>query len=200
MNRIAVIFSTLLFAFSSCEIKEYEENPPEENYFPNSLSSNWKYEYYDSLSGKRDTLFVAAIKDTMISNQSCMVWEYAYPDTTLYSYVYQVDDSVIFFSLKYNRIEQVILTPYTPGKGWYNPDYRFDTCIVSAVLDLSMEHLSFLEVALIDRKANCLNDYLSEKIWIKPYVGIIKLESRHYAFGPIKNETWELIAYQIHIP
>ncbi|MEN8122383.1 MAG: hypothetical protein ABFS35_18705 [Bacteroidota bacterium] len=193
MKKILFIAPIVILFILSCE--EAEVTPIENNleYFPNTTGTVWKYERYDSLQNTIDTFTVSIIGDTLISGDSCSIWVYDYKTDSEKFYVFQKDDSVKIFKPSINRIDQLYKIPFELKSGWVNPDYKVDTSFVSGFQDVMVNNKMYTNVVLIERKAFCCNDYLIEKIWIKPYVGLIKLERKHIIFGPYKNETWKRI-------
>lgn len=193
MKKIIFLILVLVSIIISCEKQDTIENKGNTDYFPNSTGSYWKYERYDSLSSTIDTLTVLISGDTLISDIPFKIWNYMYNDGLENLYVRQSNDSVIFFNIYLDRTYQLYMIPFEPGNGWINPDYPYDTSYVSKIEDIVIDGKVYQDVAVIKRTAFCCNDYLIEKIWIKPQFGLLKLERNHFILGPYKNETWKLI-------
>ena len=188
-----ILISVITVILSSCEDQDINDQSNDSDYFPNTIHSNWKYERFDSLTNSIDTIHVSITGDTLISNDIYKIWNYKYSDRNEKLYVSQSNDSVIIFNTLIGRFDQIYIIPFEIGLGWINPDYHFDTSYVSKIQNLSIDEITYQDVVLIERSAFCCNDYLIEKIWIKPKIGLIKLERKHFILGPYKNETWKLI-------
>ncbi len=197
MKKIIIIISIFTYLLSSCEKQDPINNKNEIVYFPNTIDSYWKYERYDRLTNTLDTFTVSITSDTLISNNTYNIWKYKYRDGSEKRYVLQSNDSIIFFKTQIERIEQLYIIPFEIGCGWINPDYTVDTSFVSKIQHIMIDENTYHDVVLIERSANCCNDYLKEKIWIKPQVGLLKLERKHLILGPYKNEIWKLIEKDI---
>lgn len=192
--KILIIATTVLLTLA-CE--KPSGNITEKEYYPNTTASWWKYARYDSLTHSADTFTVSILGDTLIHNGVYKIWNYNYPYIAEKSYVMQQHDSVIIFNTQIDRIDQLYIVPFETGNGWINPDYPFDTSYVSKVDDIEVNGMLYPDAILIERRAACCNDYLTEKIWIKPEVGLISLERKHIILGPYKNEVWQLLEYEV---
>ena len=192
------IISVFAFLFSSCTEDDSNNILNDPDYFPNTVGSYWVYERYDSLAEKKDTVTVSITGDTLIYGDNYNVWNYIYSyriDTLL---VLQTNDSVIFYNPRIDRITQIYIVPFETGDIWTNPDHNVDSSYVSDVLDLTIDGINYHDAVFIERNAHDWNDYLTENIWIKPGIGLIKLERTHFVFGPYKIESWFLIEKSIH--
>ncbi len=197
MKRIIIVISVFTYLFSSCEKQKIDIDKNEIDYFPNTIDSYWKYERYDSLTNTLDTLTVSITADSLISDNNYKIWEYKYNDRLEKMYVLQSNDSIKIYKTPLEQIDQLYIVPFDMGKGWINPDYKVDTSYISKITSILIDENTYQDVALIERNAYCCNDYLTEKIWIKPQIGILKLEIKHLILGPYKNETWRLIEKDI---
>jgi len=185
----------------SCQKDKAEDdlsnNDENTEYFPNSVNTQWKYERYDSLKSLLDTITVRIISDTVISDDVYMIWEYDYNIEKERFYISTQADSIKFYSSINNPIDQLYLIPFNINDGWINPEYYSDTSFVLEIQDITIDNITYSDVVLIVRSAFGFNNYLTEKIWIKPYFGLIKLERKHIILGPYKDETWEIIESKI---
>lgn len=197
MKKTIILISALFFVIFSCKKQDTTENIKTTVYFPNTIDSYWKYERYDSLTSSIEPLTVSIIGDTLMSTDLYKIWKYEYSNKIEKLYVLQSNDSLIIYNSKIDRIDQLYLIPFELGNGWINPDYHSDTSYVSKIQSIMIKEKTYHNVVLIERTAYGLNDYLTEKIWIKPHVGLLKLERNHLILGPYKNETWKLIEYYI---
>lgn len=196
MRIIIVLINILALIIYSCENDEFD-NSRHTSYFPDSKGLEWVYQRFDSLNNSLDTIRVKIVDDTIISGILYMVWDHQYKTSKERFLVSKLNDSVKIFRSSSERIDQLYLIPFEKYDGWVNPDYRFDTSFVSNIQNITIGDKNYSDVVLIERKAFCCNDYLIESIWIKPYLGLIKLERRHIILGPYKNETWNLIESNI---
>lgn len=193
-----IVFTNVIFILSVVIISCEDTDKPlratgDSNYFPNAAGTQWVYSRYDSLSNIQDTVVVSIGTDTVINGTTCKKWQYNSPSESWLKYVAVRNDSVFIFDNSEIRLDQLILIPLEENKGWVNPDYKFDTSYVTTVPTFQLFNGIVNDIFLIHRQANCCNDYLTEKIWFKPYQGMVRLERKHIAFGPLKNEVWELI-------
>lgn len=195
MKRIIIIISVLTYLFTSCG--RHDIDIDKTDYFPNTIGSYWKYERFDSLTNTLDTLTVSITGDTLISDEAYKIWIYKYHDRLEKKYVLQRNDSIIIYKIPIERMDQLYIVPFDIGHGWINPDYHVDTSYVSKIESILIDEHTYQNVALIERSAFGPNEYLTEKIWIKPQVGLLKLEINHFILGPYKNETWKLIEKDI---
>lgn len=197
MKRLMIIVSVFACLFYSCE----EDNPNDLNndpgYFPNSVGSYWVYERYDSLAEKLDTVTVSITGDTLHYGKNYKIWEYVYSFGIDTLFVIQNNDTVIFYMPWVDWIYQVYILPFETGNTWANPDFFEDSSFVSDKQDITIDGIKYHDVYIIDRKASGPNENLTEKIWIKPKAGLLKLERIHFSLGPYKNETWKLIEKSI---
>ncbi|NOX85809.1 MAG: hypothetical protein GXO86_07590 [Chlorobi bacterium] len=187
------ILSIIIFTLISCNKADDSSNDGYKGYFPNSIGLQWQYERYDSLKNITDTINVTIISDTVISGKTYMIWDYDYNSSTERFYVLQNSDSIKIFKSSISRIDQLYIVPFHLYDNWINTDYSFDSSFVSAIQDITINNAKYKDVSLIERYRFALNDYLIERIWFKPYFGIIKKDIKHNILGPYRNETWELI-------
>jgi len=191
----------LFFLLTGCQKDktgdDLSNNDENTEYFPNSLNTQWKYERYDSLNSLSDTIIVRVIGDTVISEDIYMIWEYDYNIEKERFYISAKTDSVKFYSSINIPMDQLYLIPFNINGGWVNPDYHLDTSFVMEIQDITIDNITYSDVVLIVRSAFGVNDYLTEKIWIKPYLGLVKLERKHIVLGPHKDETWKIIESSI---
>jgi len=194
-----IVYSSLILiltlAVISCEDTEKSKKDNNNNaYFPNVTGTEWMYSRYDSLQSTRDTITVSIGNDTTINGTSYKKWQYNSPKDNWFRYVAVRNDSVFILDNPDMQIDQLILIPLEENKGWVNPDYKVDTSYITIVPTFQLTSNGIInDLYLIHRQANCCNDYLTEKIWFKPYQGMVRIETKHYVFGPLKNEVWELI-------
>ncbi len=198
MKRIVLILSALTFLFAACEKEEAENIMNEAEYFPNTVNSYWKYERVDSLDNTTDTVTVTITGDTLVSNDSYKIWEYDYGSRVETMYVLQSNDSIIFYRSHFDWIDCLYITPFELGLEWKNPSFQPDSSFVSSVEDVAIDGRLYQDVVLIERNAQGFNSFLAEKIWIKPGVGVVKLEREQYVFGSYVYEFWKLI--ESHTP
>ncbi len=197
MKNIFLLLPLVILITISCEKNDLSENNDQKEYFPNKVNTIWKYERFDSLQNMIDTLIVSIVDDTLLSWNTYTIWKYDYKTYTEKFYVLEKKDSITTYKLSFDRIDQLYIIPFELHNGWINPDYHFDTSFVSAIQDITIDNRNYSNVVLIERTAFCCNDYLIEKLWFKPYLGLLKMERLHYILGPYKNETWKLIENNI---
>jgi hypothetical protein len=172
-------------------------------YFPNSINSVWTYERRDEMSNITDIVIVKITGDTLIGENTFMIWEYDYdhgtekfyyslsPDTikvidtrmeivTMYIIPFEFE-----FGIKYRVVDDVFHQRFKDN--WIEVLDRHEVMIGS----------SLFRTIMIKRKADGYNEYLTEKIWFVKKLGIIKMERHCWSIGCHFNESWKLISCHV---
>jgi hypothetical protein len=195
-----IIYITIILAVFSFSCNETViSGPPHTstNDFPNSQESNWEYLVTDSLNNSTDTLRIIISGETSISTgETVTIWQMNYNERTDSNYVLFNQDTVKIFEDKEYLIDNIkIVFPLRTGFGWRG-DFITDTSYVSTVTDLSLPAGNFKQVFVIEREYGGFNEYKNMTIWFAAGIGIIKLSKREIGFS-FRNETWELLNYEI---
>jgi len=197
------IFLTLkLFVFGQYVMKNEKDST--KSYFPNSIGNQWIYEIHDEIKKTYDTVTVTITGDTTIEEQRYMIWQYDYKNYLNNLYYSVSKDSIIVLDLwdYYTDTVQLYRIPFefVFQQLWFIQDYTLWNNNWNMVIDVN-ENVMFgayisQKVVLIKHRCIRPNDYLEERIWFKPYLGIVRKEVNHTGKGA-KNMTWSLIDSKI---
>ncbi len=187
MIKISILLflnGALLFTALSCE----KENK-NVDYFPNQIGYNWMYNVYDSVANKSETLKISIIGDTKTDGLESKIWLLDYPDHADTIFVSENKDTVIFNT---STVKKIYITPFFVNQSWEELKTSTNKSEVIGLEHITTEAGSFSNIYVITRNIKSPNYSLSEKIYYKPTIGIIKLYSKEFNMGPFKIETWEL--------
>jgi hypothetical protein len=195
-----IIYIVIILSVFSLSCKETViSGPPQTSTsdFPNNQGSNWVYFVEDSLNNSTDTLRILINGETTISTgEGVTIWQMNYTGRTDSNYVLFNRDTVKIFEDKEYLIENIkIVFPLRTGVGWRG-DFITDTSYVSRITDLSVPAGNFNKVFVIEREYGGFNEYKNMTIWFAAGIGILKLSKREIGFD-FRNETWELLSYEI---
>jgi hypothetical protein len=202
---ISSIIFTRLFVFGQFVIKP--EKDTTKRYFPNSINSQWTYEIYDEIKKTSDTVIVSIVGDTTIYEKPYMIWVYKYSTKREKLYYSKSKDSIeVINAWDYNYnfmydIVQLYLIPFEFQQKWDIPSkYQYQKDNWNSVIDINETVMVgasvFRNTVLIKHRGSGFNQYLTERIWFKPYIGIIKKEYNPTGWS-FANETWKLIDWKI---
>jgi hypothetical protein len=194
MKRLSLIAVLTIVFFASCEKYTIVQS---KEYFPNTVGSLWIYKVTDHLHNKTYELEVRIVKDTLISNLYYKKWTYSCNDYTKSKYVIIADDSVRFnqiYNDQHLYLTDVLALPYEVGNSWENPyvgcyPFHYE---VEEKKDLDLNNRNFTDVYVVRKSGGCPNDYITERLYVKPNVGLVKFEASEILWTEIQNDVWEL--------
>jgi len=185
---------TIIQLVSQNYIVENETSP----YFPNQNGSEWIYSRLNEFNNKTDTITVRIVSDTIIENAPFKVWQYDFNTNKESLYYSDRQDTITVLNNLFYVVQQYIL-PIKVGNNYKFSDfnenptyYRSSRIRVLHRHEVMIGRKNFMCYLLL-HKGTGYNDYLTEKIWFKEKIGIVKLESHCWSLGCNKNQTWKLI-------
>lgn len=203
--NVIILFIFLVFQFTT----EYPDqdslsaivDKPE--YFPNSINNQWIYEISDLYGNTIDTVIVTIIGEKTISEKNYKVWEYDYGNDKYLLYCSIDNDTVKIISPLNYEVMQIFVIPFEfefeLDSPWNNSEsnYVIDRTTVINIQDIIIDSIRYSEAIYMVRKRVGTNDIYTEKIWFKPFLGILKMSTSQGSFGLGNNESWKLIEYNI---
>lgn len=168
-----------------------------EEYFPNTIGSLWIYKVTDSLQNKTYELEVRIVKDTLINDLHYKKWTYSCNDYVKSKYVLVENDSIFINVLATDSnlyISDILILPFEKGSNWEFPVYgSFDSHYeVEDVKDMKILNRDFENVSVIRKNAGGMNEYITNRFYMKPKLGMVKFETRQILWTVYQNEVWEL--------
>lgn len=217
LRLLPFILILLLLCFNACD----EDDPPTgsapayigHSSFPSAVGMLWKYEVYDSLTASVDTLWVSVTSGGESPSYAWVCewrlrrhsihelesWKVTLGGHLLPSPFYIVADSI----QGEPRFREQFAPPFEDGAEWSGPETG-DTSRVSFLGSVTVPAKTFSRVARVDRFWNRDEEGGGNwsETWLDEDAGIVK---RHflsqYSDGATitvtKNETWELIEYDL---
>jgi len=215
MNKIKILSTIFIVAISLSVLNSCgdDDNPTSGglvSQLPNQVGMLWTYEVYDSLTQTKDTVSIS-ITDTALSSGQGLLWRTRWHSISFVTENISVIngdtvDFIIDTTFIAPPLERFVF-PLTLGNQWEisrNPPAS-DTSEVTDFGTVTVPAGQFINSALIERKFNdgFEGGYDSSQTWVAPNVGIV---SRYFysigadgggGFFVVKNETWELIDYDL---
>lgn len=194
MKKILFLQAIILLFLFSCE--KYTIVAGKE-YYPNTVGSLWIYKVTDSLQNKTYELEVRIVKDTLVNDLHYKKWTYSCNEYVKSKYVLVENDSIFINVLATDSnlyISDILIMPFEKGSIWGFPVYgSFDSQYeVEDVKDMKILNRDFTGVSLIRKNAGSPNNYITNRFYLKPNLGMVKFEAREILWSTIQNEVWEL--------
>lgn len=166
-------------------------------YCPNSIGSLWIYKVTDSIQNTSYELEVRIVKDTLINSLHYKKWTYSCNDYVKSTYVLIENDSIFINNLLNDStlyVTDILVMPFEKGDNWEIPVYgRFDSYYeVEDVKDIKILNREFENVSIIRKDAGSPNDYITNRYYIKPEIGIVRFDAREILWSTFQNEVWQL--------
>jgi hypothetical protein len=172
--------------------------------FPNSLGSRWIYATYDSLTQVQDTVEVRVIEVTQVElwgeSQPATRWRLTPALNDSIWYVIISGDTVRVLSGDEERVlgfRFMYLFPLEVGSRWDPEGACLDSTEVVVRKDVPIPDGAERTAYFLQSKGFCVNNSVKEENWFAPGVGILWMNWRVKWVGVSRNETWELISFEI---
>jgi hypothetical protein len=167
-----------------------------EEYFPNRVGNWWVYDRFDSLTTEHSELRVEITEESVHRDgKKYTTWIFGMNNLYDTLYVRESGDSVLQYKYTDGSPMEVLILPLAAGQSWQHPVLFFDTTRVTDHGRIAIPAGVFDHSWLLTRNWYAFNEFMRDKRWIVPYIGIVRLERNHRLWGPISNETWELKNY-----
>lgn len=186
------ILSCFISVFTGCKKDNITKESPD---FPMSVGSYWKYQMYDSLQHKYDTIAIKVVSSTIKSNKTVFIWQFSDNKNSISDSLYVVSssNSVSFYKdSSLTNLKWQYKLPLKVGESWTineNDNYKVmsneKVDVYSSSFKLSSDLQSF-------------NYTLKETTWIVDNIGIVMMNIYEFNLGPTKNQTWHLLSYHIN--
>jgi len=171
--------------------------------FPNTLGSRWVYAVYDSLTQEQDTVLVRVAERTQMElwgqSRPATRWRLAPALNDSIWYVITTGDTVRIWSGDEDRLlglRFMYVFPLNVGKRWPEGACLDSTEVVareqSPIPDGSERTAYFLQSI-----GFCYNTLHKEERWFAPGVGLLSVNWWEKWVGVSRNETWDLISFEI---
>jgi len=204
MKSIKLLSNVIIFSLLLNTCKQNNSgitSPGSDNidsYFPNSIGTQWRYFYYDSLCNNSDTVIVEIIADTSFANDRiARIWEYRYRTSIKRKYVEFLGDTInIYDNLNTLWGNTKFIIPFEIGEKWKG-DFATDSSYVEENIPLTVIAGNFSECYIIKETWGVFNDYGQIYTWYVPNVGIVKKHHLGWSFGEA-NYYWELMDYYLN--
>ena len=200
------IFPSCLFFFiilTSQNCKKHNEPILYNTEFPNNIGTFWKYKVYDSISNQIDTVIITVQNKTILNNGlEATVWLIeSLVNLNDTNYVTNNSDGIKIYKNK------IVSAPYIKkyefplkvNKKWVNINL-LDTSKVILSINTNIIAGNFIETYLIRREYYSFPgfNYYKEEDYFVNNIGLIKRRLFENSLGTFKNQTWELLSYQIN--
>jgi hypothetical protein len=196
-KSLSIIF--LLLGLISCIDENVEpESLLSEPEFLINPHNIWTYAFYDSLNGKKDTVSIRSLGETLYDKRTpAFIWQLKFKNYTDTHYVFiskQLDSLRVVpnFTSRERYFKLRMIFPLVIGKKWKGEWFN-DTVRVLKQEKAFAGNTIYSNAYYLEEKWGALNDYGNMKVWYYPQVGILKLHRREWGFG-FMNQTWELIS------
>lgn len=178
-------------------------NVPSNNYFPNQIGDKWAYQRIDSTwpnSVKTETVKVTITDTTSVGNGiKATIWAFQYPDTTIYRYVVDQNNLILFYDSKSgDYFVNSYQLPLALNQHWRGQIIS-DTAEVISQNDLVNVPAGIMKGSYEIRETAYGPNYRYNKIeFFVPYIGMVMMHRYELDLGPSDNSTWELISYSLN--
>lgn len=196
MKMVSQLIALSFLLLTSCK-KDNSPNSTIISYFPNTVGNKYTYAVTDSVNNMQAVVNVAVTGSSTVSGKPVKVWVYTYPNYIDTNYVFSNKDSVVIYDKTKTTIDRIYLIPFNVGSKWRGP-LLSDSCKVVSYGSLMVQSGSYSDTYLIIEHIFGPNYHLTRNQWFVPKLGFVKMEINEFNLGPTKNQTWELIKYNVN--
>ncbi|MGH2642947.1 MAG: hypothetical protein ACRDE2_03280 [Chitinophagaceae bacterium] len=173
------------------------------HYFPNQIGDKWVYQRIDSTwsnSVKTETIKVTITDTISVGNSiEATIWAYQYPDTTVYRYVVDQNNLVLFYDSKSaDYFVNSYQLPLAINGHWRGQIISDTAQVISENDSLNVPAGVFKDGYEIHETAYGPNYQYSKIEFFVPYIGMVMMHRYERNLGPIDNSTWQLISYSLN--
>lgn len=172
--------------------------------FPNTLGSWWVYAVHDSLTQERDTVEVRVAEETQVElwgeSRPATRWRLTPALSDSIWYVIITGDTVQVLSGDEERVLGFLFMyvfPLEVGSRWDPRAGCLDSTEVVAREEVPIPDSVDRTAYFLQSRGFCVNNLVKEENWFAPGVGILWMNWWVKWVGVSRNETWELIAFDI---
>ncbi|MCX6271176.1 MAG: hypothetical protein NTU44_08155 [Bacteroidetes bacterium] len=202
-----LLMATAHIAVVSCK-KDPDHGPvtSQVQYFPNKVGYNWAYRLIDTQGDTQNILVSITGVNLLPNGDSVNCWLYSYQNFTDTLWVHSDSNWVTFYYnyalnnpnyMQYVKMRYKV--PFTVASVWTSSVYFGDTTRVSNQENVQvLAGLFHDSYKLLRIKPPITNSWITDTIWFKQKVGIVKLNQQEFDLGPaIGNGVWELVSYNV---